>query len=67
MSEMRQKYHSVTDAAAMLGLNRVTILNYCHARGQRFAFQPSGKNGKWLIDLEKLEEFLARRTPARTT
>lgn len=66
MGETKQKYFSVTYTAQLFGLNRATVLDYCHARGQRFAYQPSGENGKWLIDIEKFEEFLARRTPGRT-
>lgn len=60
-----QMYYSAADTAKMLGLNKATVLNMCHARGQRFAIQPSGENGKWLIDIEKLKEFMERRTPGR--
>lgn len=60
--EVKQRYYSVTDTAKIVGMNRVAILDFCHARGQRFAVQPSGTNGKWLIDLEKFEEFMQRRT-----
>lgn len=62
MEAVKQRYFSVTNVAKILGMNRVTILELCHARGQRFAVQPTGENGKWFIDLEKFEDFLARRT-----
>lgn len=65
MGEIKRKYFSITEAAKILGLNRVTILDFCHARAQRFAVQPAGEGGKWLIDIDKFEEFLERRTPGR--
>lgn len=64
--EIKQRYFSVTNVAKILGINRVTVLDYCHARGQRFAVQPAGEGGKWFIDLEKFEEFLQRKTYGRT-
>lgn len=60
-----QKYYSVTQVAKILGMDRVMVLNFCHARGQKFAMQPSGEGGKWFIDLEKFESFMERRTPGR--
>ena len=52
-------YESVTKTAERYGLPRRQVLEWCHARGQKFAFKPGG--GKFLIHIERFKEFLERR------
>lgn len=59
---MEQKYYKVSDVARIFGLKPQIVRNYCHAKGQRFAFQPSGKGGCILVDIKKFEDFLKTRT-----
>ena len=58
---MERKYYKVKEAAEMFGISPKKIREHCHARGQRFAFQPV-ENGNILIDIKKYEDFLKRRT-----
>ena len=55
---MAQKYMKVSKVAEMFGLTREQIRQYCKQPGQRFAFQPAGKNGCFLIDIEKFEKWV---------
>jgi hypothetical protein len=45
----------------MFAMSPKKVREHCHAKGQRFAFQPV-ENGNILIDLKKYEEFLKVRT-----
>lgn len=56
---VEQKYFKVADVAKHTGLNPVTVRNFCHARGQRFASRV-GKNGHWMIDIKKFEDYIER-------
>lgn len=59
-----QRYFSVTEISKMYGLAKETVREYCRRPWQRFAFQPSGKNGKILIDKEKFDRWLSCRSAA---
>ena len=54
---MEQKYYKVSEVAQIFSLKPAVVRQFCHAKGQRFAFQPV-KNGNILIDIKKFEEFL---------
>ncbi len=58
---MEQKYFKVTEVAKIFGLKPAVVRQLCHARGQRFAFQPV-KGGNIMIDLKKFELFMKART-----
>lgn len=53
---IERKYYKVNDIAQIFSLNPRVVRQYCHAKGQRFAFQPV-KKGNILIDLKKFEEW----------
>jgi predicted transcriptional regulator len=53
---MEQKYYSVKEIAQIFGLKPAIVRDYCHAKGQRFAFQPV-KNGNIYIDPQKFEKW----------
>lgn len=55
---MEQKYYSITEISDLYRLKRRVVFDMCHARAQRFAFNPGG--GKWLINRKKFEEHLER-------
>lgn len=55
-----QKYYKVSKVAQIFDLKPAIVRQFCHARGQRFAFQPV-KGGNILIDIKKFEEFLKTR------
>ena len=52
-------YESVTKTAERYGLSRYQVIEYCHARGQKFAFKPNG--GKYMIHRQAFYEFLERK------
>lgn len=54
---MNQKYFKVTEVAKIFSMKPARIRELCHARGQRFAFQPV-KNGNILIDITEFEKWL---------
>ena len=54
---MEQKYFKVSEIAKIFSLKPVKVRQYCHAKGQRFAFQPI-KGGNILIDKQKFEQWL---------
>lgn len=54
---MEQKYYKVTEVAKIFGMKPALIRQFCHARGQRFAFQLV-KRGNILIDVKEFEKFL---------
>lgn len=56
---MDETYESVTQTAKRYGLPRTVILEFCNARGQKFAFKPNG--GKFWIHKQKFCEFLERK------
>ena len=56
---MEQKYFKVSQVAKIFGMKPAIVRQYCHARGQRFAFQPV-KRGNIFIDIKKFEEFLKK-------
>ena len=56
---MDEVYESVTQTAQRYGLPRRTVLEFCNARGQKFAFKPNG--GKFLIHKEHFYEYLERK------
>lgn len=58
---MERKYYKVREVAEMFAMSPKKVREHCHAKGQRFAFQPV-ENGIILIDLKKYEEFLQVRT-----
>lgn len=51
--------YSIKEISDMYRLNRKVVLDMCHARGQRFALNPTG--GKWRIDKERFDEYLERQ------
>ena len=51
-----RKYYKVNDIAQIFSLKPSIVRQYCHAKGQRFAFQPV-KNGNIYIDLQKFEKW----------
>lgn len=55
---MEKKYYKVKEIAKIFSLKPRKVRDYCHARGQRFAFQPSGRGGSILIDIEKFEKWI---------
>ena len=55
-----KKYHKVGEVAKITGLSRTTVLDYCHARGQKFAFKPKGNTSPYLIDLPKFILYVER-------
>lgn len=57
---MEQRFYKVTKIAKLFGLSAKMVRDMCHARGQKFAFRPV-KDGNWLIDRVKFEEYLARK------
>lgn len=56
---MDDTYESVTQTAKRYGLNRRQVLEFCNARGQKFAFKPNG--GKFWINKRHFHEFLERK------
>lgn len=57
---MEQKYFKVSKIAQIFDLKPAVVRQFCHAKGQRFAFQPV-KGGNILIDIKKFEDFLKSR------
>ena len=57
---MEKKYYKVREVAEMFSMSPKKVREHCHAKGQRFAFQPV-ENGNILIDSKKYEEFLKAR------
>ena len=57
---MEQKYYKVREVAQIFGLKPAIVRQFCHAKGQRFAFQPV-KRGNLMIDIKKFEDFLKTR------
>lgn len=57
---MEKKYHKVAEVAAITGLSKNTVRDYCNARGQRFAFKPKGNTSPYLIDLSKFIDYVER-------
>lgn len=57
---MEQKYYKVREVAQIFGLKPAIVRQFCHAKGQRFAFQPV-KRGCILVDIKKFEDFLKTR------
>ena len=57
---MEQKYFKVSKIAQIFDLKPAVARQFCHAKGQRFAFQPI-KGGNIYIDLKKFEDFLKSR------
>ena len=57
---MEQKYYKVREVAQIIGLKPAIVRQFCHAKGQRFAFQPV-KRGNLMIDIKKFEDFLKTR------
>ena len=57
---MERKYYKVREVAEMFSMSPKKVREHCHAKGQRFAFQPV-ENGNILIDPKKYEEFLKVR------
>lgn len=55
---MEQKYYSVKEIAKIFGLKPEKVRDHCHAKWQRFAFQPA-KGGNLMINLKKYEAWLA--------
>lgn len=60
MAEIKQKYYSIAHVAELMDLSKAAVLQMCHIPRQKFAFQPTGTRGKWLIDLEEFEEFIKK-------
>ena len=60
---MEQKYYKVKEIAQMYSLRPVQVRWFCHAKGQRFASQPSGRGGCLLINLEKFEKWMQMQHP----
>lgn len=56
---MDDTYESVTQTAQRYGIPRRTVLEFCNARGQKFAFKPNG--GKFLIHRQAFKEYLERK------
>lgn len=54
-----ETYESVTQTAQRYGIPRRTVLEFCNARGQKFAFKPNG--GKFLIHRQGFKEYLERK------
>lgn len=57
---MEQKYYKVREVAQIFGLKPAIVRQFCHAKGQRFAFQPV-RRGNLYIDIKKFEDFLKTR------
>lgn len=53
-------YISVREAAEKFGIKAKEIRNFCHARGQKFAYQIV-PNGRFYIDPDKFREFIERK------
>lgn len=58
---MEQKYYKVSKISKIYGISAKMVRDMCHARGQKFAFRPV-EHGNWIIDREKFEQHLERRT-----
>ena len=58
---MERKFYKVSEVAEMFAMSPKKVREHCHAKGQRFAFQPV-ENGNILIDPKKYEDFLKVRT-----
>lgn len=59
MTERDDRYESVTETSKRYGIPRRQILEWCNARGQKFAFKPNG--GKFLIHKKVFHEYLERK------
>lgn len=58
-------FYSAREVAAITGMDRRIIQEWCNARGQKFAFKnKKSLNSKWRINLEKFMEYLERKTGA---
>lgn len=57
---MEQKYYKVREVAQIFGLKPAVVRNYCHARGQNFAYQIV-RNGNIYIDLSKFSRWFETR------
>ena len=53
---MEQKYYSVNEIAQIFGLKPRMVNDFCHAKGQRHAFQQKA-HCKILIDLKAFEKW----------
>lgn len=59
---MEKTYASVNEIAKMYGISPQVVRQYCHAKGQDFAYQTKEK-GKILIHIKRFDRFLTRRRP----
>lgn len=55
------KYESVTQTAERYGFTRRQVLEYCNARGQKFAFKSKGDTGKFRINRKAFHDFIERK------
>ena len=58
---MDKQLYKVSDIAKMFSMRPQMVRQFCHAKGQKFAYQPI-KNGNFYIDPEKFKRFLEWRT-----
>jgi hypothetical protein len=56
---MDKKYYSVNEAAQIMSIKPKRLREMCHAKGQRFAFQPV-KCGNIQIDIKELEKWMKK-------
>ncbi len=54
-------YESVTETAKKYGFTRQQVLEFCNARGQKFAFKGKGRNGKFRINSQAFANYLERK------
>lgn len=47
-----------TSELVTMGLNKDYLMQIAHMQGQRFAYQPAGKNGSILWDFHELQKHL---------
>lgn len=58
-AEVLKKYYSVTEIAKIFGFTPKIVREMCHARGQQFAFKPTG--GRFYIDYKLFKAYLERK------
>ena len=62
--EGKKIYYSAREVAALTGIDRRVVMEYCNARGQKFAYKGSSPNSKWRIHYEKFLAYLERKIGA---